>query len=104
MSLQQLRSNLGEYAKDIKLNLGSVLTEEGAPGLTTGQIGQIALASAYATRNQTVIDAIADEVEVTAQELNAAKAASTVMAMNNVYYRFILPATKNMAQCQRICA
>lgn len=91
MSLPQLRSSLGEYAKDIKLNLGSVLTEEGAPGLTLNQISQIAIASAYATKEKKVIAAIKDELagNLSEVELNAAKAAATIMAMNNVYYRFI---------------
>lgn len=89
MSIQEIRSNLGDYAKDIKLNLGSVLTEEGAPGLTESQIGQIALASAYTTRNESIISAVAGEVNLSEEEVKGAKAASTIMAMNNVYYRFV---------------
>ena len=89
--MQELRNSLGEYAKDIKLNLGSVLSEEGAAGLTLSQINQIALGSAYATKNSAVIDAVLDEVagSLSEIEVNAVKAATTIMAMNNVYYRFI---------------
>ena len=32
-NLANLRDALPEYARDLKLNLGSVLTVEGAPGL-----------------------------------------------------------------------
>jgi alkyl hydroperoxide reductase subunit D len=91
MSLQILKSNLGDYAKDIKLNLGSVLSEEGSADLNLNQIFGIALASAYSTKHADVIAAITEEASavLSAEELQAAKAAATIMGMNNVYYRFI---------------
>lgn len=91
MSIEQLKNKLSESAKDIKLNLSTILTEEGAPDLMKNQIGGIALASAYATRNPDIIDFILDEVShyLTEAEINAAKSAATIMAMNNIYYRFI---------------
>jgi alkyl hydroperoxide reductase subunit D len=89
MSLQELKSQLGEYAKDIKLNLGSVLTEEGSPDLKQNQIYGIALASAYATKNAAIVSAVLHEASaLTPEEIHAAKAAATIMAMNNIYYRF----------------
>ena len=90
MSIQQLKSQFGDHAKDIKLNLGSVLSEEGAPDLTQNQIYGIALASAYATKNATVAKALINEVsgQLPEPERLAAKAAATIMAMNNIYYRF----------------
>ncbi len=91
MSLQDLRQSMAEYAKDTKLNLGKVFEEEGAPGLSLAQISMIGLASAYATKNATVIEAVAGEVaEVLSEtDVEAAKAAATIMGMNNVYYRFV---------------
>lgn len=91
MSIKEIRSNLGEYAKDIKLNLGNVLSEEGAPDLSQNQIYGIALACVYSTRNQHFIDAITkDAVQVLSpEEVSAAKSAATIMGMNNIYYRFI---------------
>lgn len=88
--LEALRDALPDYAKDIKLNLGTVLTPEGAPDLTQSQIWGIALASAYATRNPELIQALtADTSAVLSEaEMKAAKAAATIMAMNNIYYRF----------------
>jgi lipoyl-dependent peroxiredoxin subunit D len=85
-----LRERLGEYAKDVKLNLGTVLTVEGAPDLTIDQIHGVALASAYATRNPEVVSALEGETTSTLSDAHrsAAKAAATIMAMNNVYYRF----------------
>ena len=51
MSLEQIRESLPDYARDIRLNLGSVLTPQGAPGLNEKQIASVALASAIAARN-----------------------------------------------------
>ena len=91
MSVEQLKDGLADYAKDIRLNLGTVLTPEGAPDLTQQQIYGIALSSAYATKNAAVVEAITAEVSATlsAEEINAAKAAATIMGMNNIYYRFV---------------
>lgn len=91
MSIETLKDTLGDYAKDIRLNLGTVLTTDGAPDLTAAQIFGIALASAYATRNAAVINAVKSEAGDALPETNrlAAKSAATIMAMNNVYYRFV---------------
>lgn len=91
MTIETLKNQLGDFAKDIRLNLGSVLTTEGAPDLTQNQIYGIALASAYSTRTPSVIEAVKSEAAavLSEAEVEAAKAAATIMAMNNVYYRFI---------------
>ena len=46
MNLQDLRNALPEYAKDLKLNLDSVLSDAGAAGLSPKQIRVIAVACA----------------------------------------------------------
>ncbi len=91
MSLQELKSSLPEYAKDIKLNLGSILTEEGATGLTQKQVHLVALACACATKSDVLLKGIQSEVrdQLSDTEQAAAKGAATIMAMNNVYYRFL---------------
>jgi len=90
MTLEALKDSLGDFAKDIKLNLSTVLTIEGAPDLQQKQIYGIALASAYSTKNRAVIDAVIQAAGIlSGAELNAAKAAASIMAMNNVYYRFV---------------
>ncbi|MFW0777502.1 MAG: carboxymuconolactone decarboxylase family protein [Rickettsiales bacterium] len=90
-NVEALRGAMGEYAKDIKLNLGSVLTPDGAPELSQSQIYSIALASAYATKNEKIVGALLGEIgeQLDESAINAAKAAASIMAMNNVYYRFI---------------
>lgn len=91
MSLEQLKDSLPDYAKDIRLNLGSVLSPEGAPDLSKNQIFGAALASAYATKHPEVIAAIEAEASETLSEaeIQAAKAAASIMGMNNIYYRFV---------------
>ena len=90
-NIDSLKEMLPDFAKDIRLNLSSVIKEDPNSGLTLNQVYGIALASAYATKNSTVSDAIAGEAAatLTPEEVNAARAAATIMAMNNVYYRFI---------------
>ena len=91
MTIETLKNSIPDFAKDIRLNLGTVLTVEGAPDLTQSQILGIALASAYSTRSAAVIDAIKAEAALVLSEAEqtAAKSAAAVMAMNNVYYRFV---------------
>ncbi len=89
MTIDALKSTFGDFAKDTRLNLGSVLSEEGAPDLTQAQIHAIALASAYATKDRALADAVrAEAASLPETAINAAKAAASIMAMNNVYYRF----------------
>ena len=91
MKLTELKTQFADYAKDIKLNLSSVLSEEGAPGLTKQQIAGIALATAYATKHQTIIDVMQNEARDLLDEkiIHAVKISATIMAMNNIYYRAI---------------
>ena len=90
MSIQNLKSALPDFAKDIKLNLSSVLTEEGSAGLSASQIAMIALGSAYATKESDIVKNVAAEVSdvLSDEDVEAVKAATTIMAMNNIYYRF----------------
>jgi len=88
MSIEALKERLPEYAKDIKLNLGSLAAE---PSLTTQQRAGAFVASALASRNAEVTRAIISEFgpQLSAEALTAAKAAASIMAMNNIYYRFV---------------
>ena len=90
MSIDNIKSAIPDYAKDLRLNLDSVLGESGAPGLSAKQIGMIALASAIASRHEPVVAALGEFAakNANAQELNGARTAAALMAMNNIYYRF----------------
>jgi len=91
MSISQLRDAIPDFGKDIRLNLESVLTEEGAPGLTAPQLWSIALASAFATKSEKVVRWVVETVTplLSSEALESARAAATIMGMNNVYYRFL---------------
>ena len=88
MSLQALRDRLPEYAKDLKLSLGT-LAGETVLG-DTRKAGTF-IAAAIASRNPEVIAAVAGEFgpRLDAATLAAARAAAAIMGMNNVYYRFL---------------
>ena len=88
MTIEALKERLPEYAKDIKLNLGTLVTE---PSLTIQQRAGTFIASALASRNAEVTRAIVTEFapQLSPEALNAAKAAAAIMGMNNVYYRFV---------------
>ncbi len=90
-ALERIRANLPDYARDLRLNLSSVLTSGGAPGLSEPQIWAVALASAIAAGNVAfahAIEAAAGE-RLDAAHRMAARAAAAIMGMNNIYYRFL---------------
>ncbi|GAC1456003.1 MAG: alkyl hydroperoxide reductase [Steroidobacteraceae bacterium] len=90
-TLENIRESLPGYARDLQLNLGTVLTATGAPGRTERQIWAVALAAAAASRNPGFtrdLQALAAR-HLDAAHVSAAHAAAAVMAMNNVYYRFL---------------
>ena len=91
MTLEELRQEMPPFAKDTKLNLSRVLAADGADGLSPKQTFSVALASAFATKRPEVMDAVTDAgADVLGPEdVEAAKAAATIMGMNNVYYRFV---------------
>ena len=91
MNFQNLKDNIKDYAKDVRLNIDGVLSEEGAPGLSEKQMAAVALASAYATRNKEWIGHLEQASAGILDDayLNAARGAAAIMAMNNVYYRFL---------------
>jgi alkyl hydroperoxide reductase subunit D len=91
MTLDAIRDQLPEYARDLRLNLGSVLTTGGAPGLNEKQIASIALSTAIAARNPELIRAIEAWAQPQLDEagINASRAAAAIMGMNNIYYRFL---------------
>jgi lipoyl-dependent peroxiredoxin subunit D len=86
MGYEVLKEALPGYAKDIKLNLSSMVTTS---KLSEQQLWGAILGTAIASRNARVIaelsaDAIARLSDVA---YTAAKGAAAIMAMNNVYYR-----------------
>ncbi len=89
--MDAVRDRIPDYARDLRLNLATVLTPQGAPGLSESQLWMTALASAIASRNAELARAIeaAATTKLTPAEAEAARAAAAIMGMNNVYYRFV---------------
>jgi alkyl hydroperoxide reductase subunit D len=89
MKLSELKELIPDYGRDIRLNLDSVLSAEGSPGLTPRQLWGVALASAYAIGDGGLVRMILNEGESALDDdvRGAARGAATIMAMNNVYYR-----------------
>jgi alkyl hydroperoxide reductase subunit D len=88
MTIDTLKDRLPDHARDIKLNLSSLAAEQLlTPQQRAGSFIAAALAANHAPTTQAVVDAFA--AELTPEALNAVKIAATLMAMNNVYYRFV---------------
>ena len=88
MSLKAFAETLPDFAKDIRLNAGSLVNDQ-----TLGDQRKygLMLACAHGTGHKPLVDAVEAEVEgrLSPEAANAARAAAAVMAMNNVYYRFV---------------
>jgi alkyl hydroperoxide reductase subunit D len=85
MSIDHLKQRLPEHAKDLRINLGAITN---SMMLTPQQAWGTALAAAVASRNPEVVAAIAADARLTPEAAAAARGAASIMAMNNIYYRF----------------
>jgi len=85
--LDEARDALPDAARDLKLNLQSVLAES---TLSPAQRWGTAVAAAVASRNARLRDAVIAEARVEADPaaVDDGIAAAALMGMNNVYYRF----------------
>ncbi len=85
--LETLKNSLGDELKDLRLNLGSVLS---SGSLSETERYAVALASALFLRSPELAQAITAEGRAHLDEATQAdaRAAAGLMAMNTVYYRF----------------
>ena len=88
MSLKEFAETLPDYAKDLRLNISSLLNDQ-----TLGDQRKygLLLACAHGTGYRPIVAAAEAEAEgkLSVEAAEAARAAAAVMAMNNVYYRFV---------------
>ncbi|HET9654442.1 MAG TPA: carboxymuconolactone decarboxylase family protein [Kineosporiaceae bacterium] len=84
--LDELKEALPGYARDLKLNLGSVI---GTSTLPEQRLWGTVLAVAIASRNDRVTAALAADARghLSDTAFDAAAGAAAVMAQNNIYYR-----------------
>jgi len=87
--LESLRQSLPDYARDIKLNLGTLLGADGLPDLPKTRKWGSAVAAAVASRNAALTHAVEHDALLSVREeiVDAARTAAAIMAMTNVYYR-----------------
>lgn len=86
--INQLREQLPDVARDVKINLQNVL-QPGA--LNADQTWGVALSTAWAARNPKLVTALLADAKaagIADGVIEDAKAAAILMGMNNVYYRF----------------
>jgi alkyl hydroperoxide reductase subunit D len=88
MSLKQFADALPDYAKDIRLNLGSILSDQ---LIGEERKNALLLACAHGSGYKPLVEAAEAEVagKLAGEVANAARGAAALMAMNNVYYRFV---------------
>jgi alkyl hydroperoxide reductase subunit D len=86
--LKEFADTLPDYAKDLRLNLGSILSDQ---LLGDQRKYGLLLACAHGTGYRPAVEAAEAEVadKLSPEAANAARGAAAVMAMNNVYYRFV---------------
>ncbi|CAN5372148.1 carboxymuconolactone decarboxylase family protein [soil metagenome] len=88
MSIEGLKNRIPDFAKDVRLNLTSMAADE---TLSAQAKYGLFLACAITTRNPDVLAAMetvaADKLPPAA--IAAARSAASIMAMNNIYYRFV---------------
>ena len=87
MSLDALRETLPAYAKDLSLNLSSlagetVLNDQQKWGCFVAASHAVGVREVYSS-----VENAADAAGLSEEAKTAAKAASAIMGMNNVYYR-----------------
>lgn len=88
MSLKTFADALPDYAKDIRLNVDSLLGDQ---TLNDQRKYGLLLACAHGSGYKPIVEAAEAEVaeKLTPEAINGARAAAAIMAMNNVYYRFV---------------
>ena len=86
-SIEQVREALPDLARDVKLNLQTVLAEG---SLSPEERWGVAVASAAAARHPGLLQAVLADARRAVGEpvVEDALAAAALMGMNNVYYRF----------------
>jgi alkyl hydroperoxide reductase subunit D len=86
MALDELKSAIPDYAKDLRLNLGSVIGDSGLP---PQRLWGTVLACAIASRSPRVLRELEEEANarLSPEAYTAAKSVASIMTLNNVFHR-----------------
>ncbi|HEX8108229.1 MAG TPA: carboxymuconolactone decarboxylase family protein [Kofleriaceae bacterium] len=87
-AIERIKRRIPDHARDLRINLGVIAA---ATALSPQQAWGTAVAAAVTSRNPEVLAAIEEAAapHLSPEALAAAPAAASIMAMNNVYYRFV---------------
>lgn len=96
--LNSIKSQIPDYAKDIRLNLDSVVARSSLdPADALGAM----LAAAFAAKSKPLIDAVRNSGQLADVDLNAALTAAALMGMNNTWYPYVEMADDSDLKTQR---
>jgi len=84
--INKLKQQIPDYAKDIRLNLDSVIAKS---TLDKNIVLGCALASAFANKNKFLVKEIRNSGLIEENYVEAALTASSLMAMNNTWYPYV---------------
>ena len=87
MGVDDIRTAVPEYARDLRLNLGSVMS---GSNLERAMAWGSARTAALVSKNAQVIQHVAEDAQVHLDEtqMKGAKSAAAMMSMTNVWYKF----------------
>ena len=91
MAINELKEQIPDWAKDAKLNLSSLFNLNPNLGISTQQNLMLIYSCSLSTKNTSLISEIEQEIaeQLSDAEKKACKTVSSLMAMNNVFYRFL---------------
>jgi alkyl hydroperoxide reductase subunit D len=84
--INTLKERIPDYARDVRLNLDSVLLRS---SLDAADALGAALAAGYAAGSKVIVDAIRTSGQLSDVDVNAALSAAALMGMNNVWYPYV---------------
>jgi lipoyl-dependent peroxiredoxin subunit D len=86
VSIDNVKNALPDYAKDLKLNLSSIVR---STELNEQQLWGALVATAAATKSAALLREVSEDARgmLTEQAYHAALASASIMGMNNVFYR-----------------
>jgi alkyl hydroperoxide reductase subunit D len=86
MELNEIKSRIPDYAKDIRLNLDAAILRS---SLEPRHAAGAALAAAFAARSPTLVDALRGAPALDGGHAGAALTAAALMGMNNTWYPYV---------------
>jgi alkyl hydroperoxide reductase subunit D len=87
-AIERIKRRIPDHARDLRLNLGVITA---ATALSPSQAWGTAVAAAVTSRSPELLAAIEEAAapHLAPEARAAARAAASIMAMNNIYYRFV---------------